>query len=89
MWHDWGPAIITLVSVIFGCGALFNRVNTHEGRLDKHDIKFDHVDDVLSNHAMLHVQAQAWRDGYHAGSGGSGSQGPSPMGIKADGKPRM
>lgn len=68
LWAVWAPAIICVISVIYQSGALVGDQKAQNGRLDSHDDRLDGIEVKLDGHSERIARAEAWREGYAAGS---------------------
>lgn len=61
----WAPAIITLLTVIFGAGKIYGRIGDQEKTLKRHDDSLIEHGDRLDSHDIELAKTSAWREGYN------------------------
>lgn len=66
-WAAWAPAIITLLTVIFGAGRIYGRIGGQERTLKRHDDDIENHARRLDGHDIELAVSRGWRDGYNAG----------------------
>jgi hypothetical protein len=63
----WAPAIITLITVIFGAGNIYGRIGDQEKTLKRHDDTLIDHRDQLDRHELELAEGRGWKRGYDAG----------------------
>lgn len=66
-WSAWAPALITLLTVIFGAGKIYGRIGDQEKTLKRHDDVIMAHAERLDGHDIELAKATAFRDGYQMG----------------------
>lgn len=66
-WAAWAPAIITLLTVIFGAGKIYGRIGDQELTLKRHDDTLLDHGERLDRHDIEMAEGRGWRQGYNAG----------------------
>lgn len=64
-WSAWAPAVITLLTVIFGAGKIYGRIGDQELTLKRHDDSILLHGNRLDGHDIELAKSTAWREGYN------------------------
>jgi len=71
-WAIWVPSIITLISVVYGAGAIVGRIKDQEVTISAHNEWLKSHDVRLNVNEIAIAKGESWRAGYDAGKSSHG-----------------
>lgn len=63
-WSEWGPTITTVICWVFFGGIAWNRLSTHEARLNEHDKFFEDKERRDTNQDVALAKLESFQEGY-------------------------